>query len=135
MTTELLVQLLIKHEDLKLKPYPDTAGKLTIGIGRNLTDNGISRPEALFLCDNDIARVMGELDRHCPWWRTLTESRQMVLADMCFNLGITKLMLFRRTLAAIEAGDYAKAAVEMLRSKWSLDVGKRAIELSAMMKG
>lgn len=54
-----LKDMLIRHEGLKLKPYRDTVGKLTIGAGRNLNDLGISEREAMFLLDNDIMERAG----------------------------------------------------------------------------
>ena len=52
---------IIKHEGLKLKPYICPAGKITIGVGRNIEDNGISEDEAMYLLNNDIKRCKTEL--------------------------------------------------------------------------
>lgn len=125
---------LIAHEGLRLKPYQDTVGKLTIGVGRNLDDAGISTHEAMLLLDHDIEAVEDDLDQRLPWWRGLSEARQLVLADMCFNLGIARLQGFKNTLAAIHAGDYEAAADGMLASKWAGQVGKRAHRLARMMR-
>ncbi len=125
---------LIAHEGLRLKPYADTVGKLTIGVGRNLDDAGISTHEAMLLLDHDIEAVEDDLDQRMPWWRGLTETRQLVLADMCFNLGIARLQGFKNTLAAIHSGDYEAAADGMLASKWAGQVGKRAHRLARMMR-
>lgn len=69
---ERLKQDLVRDEGKRLKPYKDTVGKLTIGVGRNLDDVGISESEAMALLDSDIAAVFAELDRHVPWWRDMT---------------------------------------------------------------
>jgi hypothetical protein len=53
-----LQKQLIRHEALRLKPYRCSADKLTIGIGRNLDDVGITEEEAYFLLGNDISRVI-----------------------------------------------------------------------------
>ena len=37
-------------------------------------------------------------------------------------------------LAAMEQGDYQTAAKEMLASKWAVQVGRRAVELSKIMQ-
>ena len=124
---------LIFHEGLRLKPYHCSAKKLTIGVGRNLDDVGITEEEALVLLVNDTARVIGELDRNIPTFTHLDEIRKRVLVDMGFNLGISRLLLFRRMLAALEQGDYQKAAVEMMDSKWANQVGSRAERLKHMM--
>ena len=129
-----LKEQLVRHEGLRLKAYRDTVDKLTIGVGRNLDDVGISETEAMFLLDSDIATVEKDLDRALPWWRGMSEERQLVLADMCFNLGISRLLGFKNTLAALQEGRYDEAAKEMLDSKWAQQVGKRAITLADMMK-
>src|SRR5713101_3726055 len=82
--------LLVKHEGLSLKPYRCPAGKLTIGVGRNLDDRGISEDEAAMLLDNDIRFVWKELSRVLPGFTLLDETRQNVLMDMCFNLGTAR---------------------------------------------
>jgi lysozyme len=136
-----LLQELTREEGLKLKPYRDSVGKLTIGVGRNLDDVGISREEALELCAHDIVRTIAELDEHLPWWRELDEVRQRVIADMGFNLGVDgdphnpndALTGFRNTLAMAHAGNYAGAAANMLKSKWATQVGARAQRLARMM--
>lgn len=133
MDIEALKDQLILHEGLKLKPYKCTAGKLTIGVGRNIEDIGITEDEARALLDNDILRVAQELDNGLPWWRDLSDVRQRVLLDMAFNLGTPTLMKFKNTLGLIEAGDFVGASEEMLRSRWAEQVGQRAITLSKAM--
>lgn len=117
---------LIRDEGLKLKPYKDTVGKTTIGCGRNLDDMGITEPEAHFLLETDIVRCMAELDGLWPWWRKMSEARQRALCNMAFNLGISRLMGFKNMIAALRAGDYAKASHEAFQSHWSGQVGARA---------
>ncbi|MDD2424094.1 MAG: glycoside hydrolase family protein, partial [Candidatus Cloacimonetes bacterium] len=126
---------LLRHEGLRLKPYRCTAGKLTIGIGRNLDDCGISQKEAYALLDNDIQNCEQQLLEEIPViYNALDEVRQCVLLNMCFNLGIHGLLGFNNTLAFIAAGDWERAANNMLASKWAKQVGRRAIELSELMR-
>jgi lysozyme len=133
MDIEALKNQLILHEGLKLEPYECTAGKLTIGVGRNIEDIGITEDEARYLLDNDILRVCDELDRNLSWWRDLSDVRQRILVDMVFNLGISRFMQFQDTISAIESGDYDKAAEEMLDSRWAKQVGQRAHRLANAM--
>ena len=126
---------LIRHEGLRLKPYRCTAGKLTIGIGRNLDDCGISQSEAYIMLINDIMNCEKQLQAKIPdIYNGLDEVRQSVLLNMCFNLGINGLLGFKNTLSFIAAGDWERAANGMLASKWAKQVGMRAIELSEMMR-
>jgi len=126
---------LIRHEGLRLKPYRCTAGKLTIGIGRNLDDRGISQKEAYAMLERDIQDCEQWLIDEIPEiYNKLDEVRQSVLLNMCFNLGIKGLLEFKNTLAFIGAGDWERAANSMLASKWAKQVGMRAIELSELMR-
>lgn len=134
MDKKRLYEQLKLHEGKKSKPYKDTVGKLTIGIGRNLDDRGITEEEIVFLFGTDVAIVEKELDKNLRWWRDMSEVRQRVLADMCFNLGITKLLAFKNTLEAMRTGRYNDAASGMLNSLWAKQVKGRAVRLANMMR-
>ncbi|ARP89835.1 lysozyme [Bordetella genomosp. 9] len=123
---------LMRDEGERLKPYRDTVGKLTIGIGRNLDDVGISHDEALMLLANDIVRAERWLDRNLPWWGSLDGVRQRVMVNMAFNLG-GRLLTFKNTLAAVQRRDWKAAHDGMLDSLWARQVGQRANRLAHMM--
>ncbi len=134
-----LIEQLRLHEGERRKPYRDTVGKLTIGIGRNLDDNGLRRDEIEYLLANDIADARADLDRYLPWWRGLDPVRQRVLIDMVFNMGMGApnrggLLSFVNTLSEIRRGNYGIAADMMLASKWAAQVGRRAVRLATMMR-
>ena len=129
-----LVAELTRDEGLRLKPYLDTVGKLTIGYGRNLNDVGISEDEAQYLLRNDILAAERFLDANLPWWRRLDEDRQRVLCNMAFNLG-PHLLEFHQTLYYVANGDYESAANQMMLSKWAQQVGPRAKRLADRMRG
>nr|WP_315384210.1 glycoside hydrolase family protein [uncultured Sphingomonas sp.] len=145
---------LIHDEGEKLKVYRCTANKRTIGVGRNLDDVGISKAEteelgitvasackigitraqSRALLANDIDACERQLDAKLPWWRKLCDARQRVLLNMCFNLGITRLLGFKNTLAKMERGDFAGAAAGMRASLWARQVGDRDERLALMME-
>jgi len=132
---ELIKEQLVRHEGLRLTPYRCTADKLTIGIGRNLDDCGISQSEAYIMLINDIMNCEKQLQAKIPdIYNGLDEVRKSVLLNMCFNLGISGLLGFKNTLAFVKAGDWERAANNMLVSKWAKQVGRRAIELSELMR-
>lgn len=120
-------------EGYSAKPYTDTHGKLTIGWGRNLSANGISESEAEMLLDNDIKAAVAELAKF-DWYIKQPVGVQNALVNMCFNLGITKLLLFKGMISALEDKDYEAAATECLHSNWARQVGDRAIEVANMIK-
>lgn len=113
--------------------YVDTVGKVSGGVGRNMTDRDFSEDEIELMLDNDIALVEQALDRNLPWWRDMNDARQNVLANMCF-MGIGSLLGFKNTLAFMKAGRYDAAAAGMLDSKWAKQVGARADRLAKIMR-
>lgn len=131
--TELENQL-IRHEGKKLKPYRDTVGKLTIGVGRNLDDVGISEDEVLYLLHSDIYNAKQNLSKWLPWTDKLDRVRNDVLVNMTFNMGIGGLLKFKNMLSFLEQRNYERAAREMLNSKWAIQVGQRGYELSKQME-
>mgnify|MGYP002626507952 CR=1 FL=1 len=124
---------LIDHEGLELKPYQCTADKLTIGVGRNIEDRGITEDEARYLLKNDIKIVEDELLEKKPVVAGLDAVRQRVLVDMGFNLGIPTLLKFQNMWAAIEDEDFQTAADEAMDSRWAKQVGRRAERLCQAM--
>ncbi|MBF0280506.1 MAG: hypothetical protein HQM13_22105 [SAR324 cluster bacterium] len=74
------------------------------------------------------------MSRNFSFFQKLSEVRKMVLIDMCFNLGLSRLKKFKTTLAAIETGDFVTASREMLNSRRAKQVGTRAERLSEKMK-
>lgn len=122
-----------RYEGLRLKPYTCPAGHLTIGYGHNL-ENGITADMAEYMLRRDIALAQMEVGAKLPWASQLDEVRQFVLIDMCFNMGLSKLLTFKKFLAALQQRDYVTAAQEMLNSRWAKQVARRAGELAEMMK-
>jgi lysozyme len=129
-----LIEQLKRDEGLRLTPYLDSVGKTTIGYGRNLSDEGITREEADMLLMNDIERTTNDLSKHLPWVASLDPVRQAVLLNMAFNMGIHGLMSFKNTLALVQRGDYAMAALGMLHSEWASQVPARAQRLAKQME-
>lgn len=130
-----LINQLKRHEGLRLKPYKCTAGKLTIGYGLNL-DAGITEKEADMLLVMRVDKVSFELLRRLPTSinSVLNEPREGVLINMAFNIGVSGVFKFKKMIAALEVGDYDEAALQMMDSRWAVQVGNRAIELAEQMR-
>tara|TARA_R100001086_G_scaffold245810_3_gene177223 strand:+ start:592 stop:1044 length:453 start_codon:yes stop_codon:yes gene_type:complete len=120
-----------KHEGLRLKPYYDSEGVLTIGYGRNL-EVGITKEEADLLFENDFREAHFQAAKY-PWFHRLTPERKQVIVNMMFNLGPSRFATFKKMIAALEREDYETARFEMLSSLWRVQVGSRATELAKMM--
>jgi lysozyme len=133
-TDDALTARLVRHEGLRLKPYRDTTGNLTIGVGRNLDGAGISQVEAMLLLKNDVARVRAVLDERWPWWRKLDAVRGDVMTELVFNLGPDGFAAFKGVLFLLETAAFAAAASDLLATKWATQVGGRAKELAGMIE-
>lgn len=137
------------HEGVRLKPYRCSAGKLTIGVGRNLDDNpltpeerkacgdiyqGITKNAAYMLLRNDVTRCEEELRKNIPFYLKLDVERQYALIDMCVNLGINKLLRFRNMLKALEEKNYNLAGYECLNSNYHKQVPNRAKRIAYLIR-
>jgi lysozyme len=130
MNRQRVAEQLLVDEGLRLKPYRCTAGRLSIGVGRNLEDRGIGESEALLLLDNDIKDFWEQLRGRLPWLEKAPERVQEAVVNMAFNLGVNGLLGFKETLALMQTEKYDEAARAMLASKWARQVGKRAERLA-----
>lgn len=142
-----------RHEGFRAIVYLCTAGKRTIGYGRNIDDNPITEQELKDLnidtsehlivtkeqgeqlLINDLKKYIHAVDTSFPdVMQLLNEPRKWVLYNMAYNIGISRLRKFLGMLSAILQGNFIKASMEMLDSKWATQVGRRAQELSLQMK-
>src|SRR6267142_1342423 len=121
--------LLVKHDGDTRYPFKDTSGKLTIGVGHNLDAKPLSDAVVALLLDEDINDAWRECSTIAVFG-SLDEVRQHVMLDMCFNLGLPKLLLFVKMLKALEQHDYDLAAKEMLDSRWARQTQTRATDLA-----
>lgn len=131
--TKALINSVKEGEGLRLKPYHCTAGKLTIGYGRNLDDVGITQEEAELLLKNDLEKAEKDAEKF-PVYAKLNQARKDVLIEMVFNLGYSRLSNFKKMFEALEKGDYDEAANQMLDSKWSEQTKGRAKKLAGKMR-
>ena len=122
-----------RYEGFSKLPYKCPTGHLTIGYGHNL-ENGITPEMADFILKRDLETAERAVKDAFPWWWKLDDARQFVLVDMAFNMGLAGLKGFKKMLAAIESGDFDKAAEEMLDSKYGRQVVHRARLNAEIMK-
>lgn len=138
------IDMIMEHEGLRLNVYKDSLGHATIGYGHLLTradkkhevfNEGISLERAKEILMGDLyTAALGARDimygREIPYHPVVYQ----VLTDMTFNLGKSRLLRFKKTLALLQIQDYEAASVEMLDSRWARQVGRRAKHLSKMIK-
>lgn len=135
---KVLEAILVEEEGEKLHAYQDHKGYWTIGVGRLIDKRrggGISRDESRYLLANDVSRIVTEIRDRLPWSLQMSETRQIVLASMVFQMGIGSVQGFRRTLEAMKDGRYLDAARGMRESKWGrVDTPARAERMAALME-
>lgn len=120
-----------------LHAYEDHLGYLTIGIGRLIDKRkggGITHEESTYLLRNDIIRRVQAVRQALPWFDQLSVTRQGVLLNMSFQMGVPGLLGFKNTLKLVQEGRYDEAADAMLRSKWATQTPDRAKRLSEQMR-
>jgi len=129
--------LIIKHEGFSRKPYFCTAGKETIGYGRNLSDKGITKQESKFLLRNDIIECAIDLDTFIfpGKFNSWEDELQHAMIDMRFQLGMTGFRSFKKMIAALNVDDRVTAAAEAIDSKWFKQVPGRAKTIVKMIRG
>lgn len=119
---------LIKHEGEKLRLYRCSAGMLTIGVGRNIEDRGISREESRFMLQNDLAECLTDLPDIFDGFYEFGNARLIALTDMRFNLGATRFRTFQKMIAAVKANDWEEAARQARDSKWAKQVQPERVD-------
>lgn len=145
MNKDLLITELIRDEGVRLNAYDDATGlpirpgstvkgHLTIGIGRSLDVRGVTPEEAQYLLSNDIDAFTLGLQQRYVWFNNLDDTRQRVLVNMAFNLGLAGIAKFPEMLEYVADGRYGLAASAMETSLWYREVGTRAVRLAAMMR-
>ena len=134
MNIQRLRQQLIKHEGVEYKLYTCTSLKTSIGVGRNLEDRGISHATAMQMLDEDIDICINELQQTLSYWNDLPSRVKEGLINLCFNMGISRLMAFKKTFGFLREGMYSKAADELLDSRYANQVGQRAVDVANMIR-
>jgi len=150
-TQDALTTELVEDEGEDFRVYDDDNGayiargsKLignpTIGVGRNLATNGISKAESRMLLANDIESTWNELLPVLPWLPNLSTARQVVILGIYFNTALHDPERFVKTgwphfLAQMEAGMWVLAAQNLSTSEpWASEVGDRAIRYASMVQ-
>lgn len=132
---EKLIEMIKVHEGVSHHVYKCPAGYETIGVGRNISvvGLGLDDQEIDYLLTNDIMRCYKELGTF-QWFVKLDENRQFAIIDMCFNLGLTRLLKFKNMISALQQEDWEEASAQALDSAWALQVGNRAQKIATILR-
>jgi lysozyme len=119
-----LIDRIVAHEGSKRFVYQDSLGYWTAGIGRNLdprSQKGLTIEEQHYLLNNDIKSCIKDLSA-IPVYIMLDEVRKEVLVELVFNMGIARVLKFKRMIAALQDHDYTNAVEELQDSLWAKQV-------------
>lgn len=134
MNYDKLKELLERHEGYRKRPYQCSAGKITIGIGHNLDAHDLPKDIIQRFFYTDINESINTCTVLFKAWQWIPDMKQVVLANMAFQLGHNKLSGFIKLIAAVNAKDWQEASRQMLDSKWARQTPERANELAEIMR-
>lgn len=143
MNLEQLREEIAADEGVKLEIYLDHLGLPTVGIGHLIRESDdesgcpvgtpITEGRMIELFEADVESVLEDCVTLYPEFDSFPEEVQLIIANMMFNMGRPRLSQFKMFKAAVEAGDWAEAAVQMGDSRWAKQVPNRAGRLIARM--
>lgn len=119
----------------KIGPGSKVVGEPTIAIGHALNLTPFTHEQNLIILGWDVDAKTVELYQTFPWLKDHSEPVQRGVADMEFNLGISKLENFATFLTLLTAREYAKAADDLSHTLWDTQVGARADAIEALIRG
>ena len=135
---ELREQLEI-DEGVRYAIYLDHLGLPTFGIGHLVIDSDpehgqpVGTPVSEDRCnsafDSDVQTVLADCERLYPDFDDLPEEVQLIIANMMFNMGYTRLSKFKGMKRGVDSKDWNQAADEMVDSRWYRQVTNRADRL------
>jgi len=129
-----LRETITRHEGSRLQMYQDSLGIWTIGVGHNIQEKGISPKVMELMLDEDLEEAISELKRSVSFFSKMPQQVQEALVNLSFNMGIPRLMQFKKTLAYLRNGEFESAADELLDSRYAEQVGRRALEIADMIR-
>lgn len=136
-----LKAMITQQEGEVLLPYEDSKGNLTIGVGHNLEEHGITQEISQLLLSQDLALTVRDIKVKFKWIEELNEPRQAAIINLVFNMGLPTFLEFEKTIRLIKDKRFKEAGDELLRgsgeggkSRYYVDVGARAEVVAEMLR-
>ena len=144
MDIEQLRKELERDEGIVYEIYNDHLGYATFGISHLVTGSdpeyglavgtAVSEARCKSVFEEDVQIVLGDCEKLYSDFYQLPEEAQLIIANMMFNMGLTRLSKFRGMKNGVDARDWERAADEMVDSRWYNQVTKRADRLVVRMR-
>ena len=119
--------------------YKDHLGYPTFGIGHLVLESdpeygleegtAVSEERVKLVFEEDVQTVIGDCRKLHDGWDGYPQEVKQIVANMMFNMGLTRLSKFKKHNAALQCGDWKEAAVEGRDSRWYKQVTNRAERL------
>ena len=129
MTSELLAAVKLS-EGFRDKVYKCTEGYDTIGYGFAIKDLVMDEDIAEMILRRKLDSLIDRADKKFPFLKDLPVAARDVIYEMCYQMGISGVSKFRKTLAYLENQEFRMASKEMLDSRWARQTPNRAKKLS-----
>lgn len=110
-----LIRNIVKYEELKLYPYVLDNDSIVVGIGRVISDDGISYDEALFLLGNDLETIERALNSY-GWYSTLPDNIKHALIHLCFFCKLSRVLDEVDFINALALNDFKSACIHLINS-------------------
>tara|TARA_R110002020_G_scaffold72318_2_gene186171 strand:- start:558 stop:962 length:405 start_codon:yes stop_codon:yes gene_type:complete len=129
-----LIDSIKLHEGYVSKVYKDSVGIDTIGYGFAIKDLNLAEDICHIILQRKIESLEERINKRFDWYKNMPQPIKDVVAEMCYQMGVTGVSKFKKTIGFLKNKQWRKASVEMLDSRWANQTPGRANELSERVK-
>ena len=130
-----LIDSIKQHEGYVGIVYKDSLGIDTIGYGFAIKDLELDRDICDIILERKLKTLEDSVNIKFSWYKYMPQEIKDVVMEMCYQLGVTGVSKFKKTIAYLQDKRWEEASVEMLDSLWARQTPNRAKELSNRVKG
>jgi lysozyme len=129
-----LIESIKQHEGYVGVVYKDSLGIDTIGYGFAIKDLELDRDICDIILERKLKALEDRVNLKFSWYKYMPQEIKDVVMEMCYQLGVTGVSKFKKTIAYLQDKRWEKASIEMLDSLWAKQTPNRAKELSNRVK-
>ena len=129
-----LIESIKQHEGYVGVVYKDSLGIDTIGYGFAIKDLELDKDVCDIILERKIKNLQDRVKNKFSWYKYMPQEIKDVVMEMCYQLGVTGVSKFKKTIAYLQNKEFKNASIEMLDSRWAKQTPNRAKELSNRVK-
>ncbi len=122
------------HEGYVSRVYKDSLGIDTIGYGFAIKDLNLEEDICQIILQRKLESLEKRINKRFEWYKDMPQPIKDVVAEMCYQMGVTGVSKFKKTINFLKNKQWRRASVEMLDSRWANQTPGRANELSERVK-